>query len=140
MENENTGDQLWKSVKSGISKLGKKIGEAVENIESEALEDLPHVAADLFETPDAIIVQIELPGIPKANISLRIQEHTLYIKGEKKPDLDLEITHYHRQERAFGPFHVSYQLPDKADVENTKATFADGVLTMRFGLMGAQPA
>ena len=135
MENEYSGDQLWKSVRSGISKLGKKIGEAVENLEHEALEDLPHVAADLFQTPDAFMVQIELPGIPKDQISLRIQDRTLYVKGEKKPDLGLDVNTYFRQERAFGPFHASYELPAQVDVENTKASFADGVLTMRFGLL-----
>lgn len=138
MENEFSGDQLWQNVKTGISRIGQKITSTVESIENEALKDSPHVAADLFSTADTFVVQVELPGIPKEGISIRIQDHTLYIKGEKKPDLDLDVTQYYRQERAFGSFSASYELPAQVDLENRKATFADGVLTMRFGLIAPQ--
>jgi HSP20 family protein len=39
--------------------------------------------------------------------------------------------HYHRVERAYGPFQRSFVLPTMVDQEHVQATYHDGVLELR---------
>ena len=86
---------------------------------------------DIYETDDALILQAELPGVSKDEVSIEIHRNTLMLRGERKPEAVVKEEHYHRTERAYGPFQRSFALPTMVDQEKVQATSRDGVLELR---------
>lgn len=83
---------------------------------------------DIYETDDAIVVNAEIPGICNDDISVKVSENTLVIKGERKLEKGLREENYHMIERNHGRFQRAFTLPVEVDQENVRATFQDGVL------------
>jgi HSP20 family protein len=86
---------------------------------------------DIYETDDALVFQAELPGVAKDEVSIEVHNNTLILRGERKHDAGVTEDHYHRVERAYGPFQRSFMLPTLVDQEHVQATYHDGVLELR---------
>jgi len=85
---------------------------------------------DIFDSEKAIIINAELPGVTKENITLDIKENILTLKGERKSGAEVQKENYYRMERCFGTFERSFTLPASVDPGKIKANFKDGVLTI----------
>jgi HSP20 family protein len=85
-------------------------------------------AVDIYETKEAIVLNVELPGVTKDEISLEVKDSTLTLKGEKKLEKDVKEENYHRMERTYGSFMRSFTLPSTVQQEKVKARFKDGIL------------
>lgn len=107
---------------------------------------------DISEDENKIYMSVEVPGIPKEDVNLTINdENLLIIKGEKKTDCkteDAKIVEegaeaeaksdeteapkkdktYIRTERSYGTFSRSFVLPDNIVNESVKANYNNGVL------------
>jgi len=98
----------------------------------EASEDLnaqswaPKV--DVYQTDDNYVLNAELPGLSKEEISIDVNDNTLTIKGEKKFEEKVEKDNYIRVERSYGAFTRSFVLSDEANSEDITANYKDGVL------------
>jgi len=78
------------------------------------------------------MVTAELPGVPKENIKIDIEDDVLTISGEKKSEKEVkgEDGKVHRKERSFGSFSRSFSLPDNIDPKQVKANYDHGVLNL----------
>jgi HSP20 family protein len=87
------------------------------------------IAADLRETPDAYVVQADLPGVKLEDLELTLERHVLVLRGQRR----FEQGPHERVTcgRPHGPFAASYALPEGIDGERLTADLADGVLTIR---------
>ena len=85
---------------------------------------------NLWSSGDDIVVSAELPGMKSEDISVSITGSSITLSGERKPD-DGEDTAYHRQERRFGGFARTIELPVEVDAAKAEASHVDGVLTIR---------
>lgn len=85
-------------------------------------------AADLYETEDAYVVELELPGFGRDDIEVTMEEGILTIAGERTLDAAREADTYHLRERSVGRFSRSFSLPSALDPNEVEARFADGVL------------
>jgi len=85
---------------------------------------------DIFETESALIIQAELPGIQKSDISLDVQNGLLMLECERVFVHDEETEKLHRVERVYGKIQRSFTLPSNVDVESITATFNSGVLEL----------
>ncbi len=85
-------------------------------------------AVDIYETMDSIVINVELPGVSKEDMSIEVKENTLTIKGEKKLEKDVKEENYHRMERTYGSFMRAFTLPGTVSQEKVKAKFRDGIL------------
>jgi HSP20 family protein len=83
---------------------------------------------DVVETPEAMEVTMELPGMKPEDVKVELKEGRLYISGEKKEEREEEGKHFHRMERRLGEFHRVLPLPATVDAENVRATFDKGLL------------
>ncbi len=83
---------------------------------------------DIHETKEAIVLNIELPGVTKEDIQLEVKDSTLTIRGEKKVEKDVKEENFHRMERTYGAFMRAFTLPSMVRQESVKARFKDGVL------------
>jgi HSP20 family protein len=85
-------------------------------------------AADVFETPEQIIVQVELPGVRLSDVRLEALEGKLRVSGHRRANPDVEPKHFVRMERIYGNFSREFVIPASIDLSKIKATLRAGVL------------
>jgi HSP20 family protein len=85
-------------------------------------------AINLYEKENNLIVEAELPGIPKDAVKINYTDHTLTIQGETKKEEEEKKEGYYRMERCYGSFYRTVALPENVDYGKAKAEFKDGVL------------
>lgn len=87
-------------------------------------------AMDVEEDENHITVRTELPGIPKGDVQITLEDGVLTITGEKRSDRETKEKNYHVVERSFGSFQRSLTLPSGVEADKAKAAFDNGVLTI----------
>ena len=85
-------------------------------------------AVDIRETPEALLVQAELPGMTKEDVHITLENQVLTISGERKQVKEVQEHNIHRVERSFGTFSRSFMLPTNVQNDGVTANFQDGVL------------
>ena len=85
-------------------------------------------AADVNETPEEFIVELEVPGFEEKELGLEVTDHTLTIRGEVKAEKEETEKTYLLHERLERHFERRFQLPEDADTDKLVATFESGVL------------
>jgi HSP20 family protein len=91
-------------------------------------EDAFTPPADLHETEDAYVLEIELPGVDKKDIDVSMGARRLIISGERKEKEREGIIR--RRSRTVGRFHYEIILPGDVDENGVEAAMAEGVLTV----------
>jgi HSP20 family protein len=90
------------------------------------------VATDVYETGTHYVIEVELPGVQKGDVKISAQDELLTVKGEKNKSEDTGRSTYHARGRRYGTFIRSFELPEGLEMENIKAQFTDGVLSIKF--------
>jgi len=85
-------------------------------------------AADVYETPEEFVVELEVPGFKEQDLGLEVTDHTLTVRGEVKVETEEKEKTFILHERLEQTFERRFQLPEDADTEKLVATFDDGVL------------
>jgi len=85
--------------------------------------------ADAYETPEAFVVLLELPGIDEDDVEVHVDGDMLTVKGQRR-GLPLRPDRFHRMERSHGPFLRSFQLSEEVDPARVSAQLRDGVLRL----------
>lgn len=86
---------------------------------------------DIFEEGDDVVVKVEVPGIKKEDLDVKLTDDTITISGEKKKEEKVEKKNYYRLERSYGSFTRSSRLPVEVQTEKATAKFKDGILEVR---------
>jgi len=86
---------------------------------------------DIEETDDAFVVEAELPGVKRDDVSVELNDNELTIRGEAKERERVGILR--RQTRRTGEFLYRVRLPGDVDEDKVEATLRDGVLELRIG-------
>jgi len=86
---------------------------------------------NIFESPDALLLECELPGVEPATLDLSITGDVLTLKGERLKPVNPAGTTEHIQERTYGAFNRAITLPVGVDSDQADAKFANGVLSLR---------
>jgi len=86
-------------------------------------------AINLWETEEALMAEIEVPGVKNDQIDISVIGEQLTLKVEV-PDESAEGVLYHRRERPVGSFSRVIPLPHGVDAEQVQAELHDGVLTI----------
>lgn len=98
-------------------------------VEKNGTSSMPKV--DVRETPDAYILDMDLPGVSEKDVDINLKDRVLSIsskkeeKKEEKKDGEWLI-----RERRSSSFCRRFTLPQDIDVEKVDAEFANGVLTI----------
>lgn len=85
-------------------------------------------AMNVWSSEEGLILTAEVPGIRPEDIDVSVVGETLNLTGARKPEELKEGTRYHRQERGYGKFSRTIQLPFPVDVNKVEATFKNGLL------------
>jgi HSP20 family protein len=84
--------------------------------------------ADVSETDDAYVVEVDLPGANRDQIDIQVQDRELVITGEI-PESEQEGRR-HRRSRRTGRFEFHTYLPGDVNADSVNAQLSDGVLTV----------
>ena len=85
---------------------------------------------DIIETDNDFIINVDLPGVKKQDVTVNYQDNQLSITGERKAEEVKEKKDFLRKERIYGNFHRVYTLPQSIDPNKITANFKDGILTV----------
>jgi HSP20 family protein len=86
-------------------------------------------AVDIFETPEAIVLVADMPGVSADKVALDLKENHLVISGEVAPPMGSGET-MSEQEFFTGDFQREFHLGSIIDQSNIQATMSDGVLRL----------
>jgi HSP20 family protein len=91
--------------------------------------------ADVEETDDAYLVEIELAGVKQEDLSVEIAGSRLTVTGERKERERAGILR--RRTRTVGRFHYEVDLPGRVEEDEVSADMHEGVLTVRLPKVAA---
>jgi HSP20 family protein len=85
--------------------------------------------ADIYETTDALNVVLEMPGVEKGSVEIRVEDGVLKIDGR------LDFSKYQGLQPLYTEYNVgnysrSFRLSSKIDQNKIAAELKDGVLSL----------
>lgn len=85
--------------------------------------------ADIYETQDSLTVILEMPGVEKSNVDVRVEDGALNVQGR------LDLSKYQGLQPLYTEYNVghysrSFQLSSKIDQNRIGAELKDGVLSL----------
>jgi HSP20 family molecular chaperone IbpA len=85
--------------------------------------------ADIYETQDALTVILEMPGVEKNNLDVRVEDGVLHVEGK------LDLSKYRDLQPLYIEYNVghyarSFPLSSKIDQNEIEAALKDGVLSL----------
>jgi len=87
------------------------------------------LALDAWETPQALIVEVDLPGVEAKDVDVQVQAGELVLKVARR-DSSQEGDRWLRRERGVGSFTRTLTLPSEIDPQAVQAELCDGVLRL----------
>jgi len=84
---------------------------------------------DIQETPDAIVVKVELAGMDEEDIEVTLYEDALVVTGIRPNDQDYDETMcYHEAEIRYGRFRAEVLIPFAIQQDRAEAHYTNGFL------------
>jgi HSP20 family molecular chaperone IbpA len=85
--------------------------------------------ADIFETEDAMMVILEMPGVEKKDISIALEEDVLRVEGQ------IDYSKYQGMQPVYTEYNIGhyarrFSLSDKIDRDSISAQLENGVLAL----------
>ncbi len=110
-----------------LDKVEKKELEGKEEKTVPGKHYIPYT--DIFETEDALMVVMEMPGVERSDVNIDVEKNVLSVAGRiqfsKYDDLKPVYTEYN-----IGHFSRSFVLSNEIDQHGITAKVDDGVLTL----------
>jgi HSP20 family protein len=101
------------------------------NLNREVVQPMTQLmSADIIESETDFHVHVDMPGVE--NIDVQIDSGYLTIAADRRIMHERDSDIAHTVERSFGKVKRRLPLPSNADVDNARARFVDGVLTVSF--------
>jgi HSP20 family protein len=94
-------------------------------------EGLWHPTMDVYDRKDELVVELEIPGMKPEEVDIKVQENHLIVEGSLKRANEYSDKERCYCERSYGKFHRVVHLPATIDEANVKASFDNGILTIR---------
>ena len=85
-------------------------------------------AADVYETPSEVVVELEVPGYAEEELGLELSDRTLTVRGLREQITDGCEKSFALHERLEHTFERTFVLPPDVDSERITAEFERGVL------------
>lgn len=85
--------------------------------------------ADVVETNEGYLVELELPGLDREDVVIHAEGDELVVRGERRPASGGSPV-FHRLERRYGPFARGFRFLEEVDPDRIKAEFRDGLLRL----------
>lgn len=117
----------WSELQRLSSQLQSLVGRWDDFVPS--LGDAFTPLADIEETDDAYLIELELAGVKKDDVTVEVSGRRVTVSGERTERQRTGILR--RRTRSVGRFHYEVTLPSEVDEESVEAGMDAGVLTLR---------
>lgn len=87
-------------------------------------------AVEMNETPDAVHLKVEVPGLEAKDLDVQVTKEAVSIKGERKSESKTENNGVTRSEFRYGSFQRVIPLPARIQNDKVEAEYKDGILTL----------
>ncbi|MBN1503006.1 Hsp20/alpha crystallin family protein [Candidatus Woesearchaeota archaeon] len=87
--------------------------------------------SDVWETDNAVIATLEMPGVSKEEIGINVRDNMLEVKVEKKQEKEDKKKGIYRLERSYRGFYKCFALPANVRADEADATYKNGVLEIK---------
>jgi len=87
-------------------------------------------AADVYETENEYVFEVEAPGFEEKELTVEVTDHTLLVKGEQVEEKEKKEKTFRLHERLEKTFERRFELLPEAEPDKIAADFAKGVLTV----------
>jgi HSP20 family protein len=84
--------------------------------------------ADVYETEDEFVVEVEAPGYEENDLEVALIDHTLTVRGKREAATEKQEKSFQLNERLQASFERRFALPADVDRDKITATFVKGVL------------
>ncbi len=118
----------WESIQ-GLQREVGRLFDAFEPLQA-LRAGRPFPAVNLYDAVDRFVLTAELPGMTAEQFELSVATESLMLRGERSRPEGVAEENYRRQERPFGRWSRTVNLPERVDSEHVRADFAEGVLTV----------
>ena len=85
-------------------------------------------SVDLYETVEAFIVEVDLPGVKRDGVKVEVEGQDLILQGERSTEHKQTGVRFYCHERFSGKFTRRMTLPRSVNKDKIEAEFSDGVL------------
>ena len=110
----------------GLSRIFRKENSFEEENVPQSYEG--QLAIDVYQTPEAIIVEAPIAGVKPEDLNITITDDVLTIEGERKRESLFKEEEFLVQECYWGSFSRSYILPVPVDPDRARASIKNGLL------------
>jgi HSP20 family protein len=86
-----------------------------------------HPTINVWTNPEGAVVTAELPGVDPEDIDISVVGETLTLHGSRKLE-EVGDVKYHRQERGYGKFTRTFELPFNIEADKVEARLEKGIL------------
>jgi HSP20 family protein len=114
------------ALQNRVNSLFRDLNEGEESVATAGF--VPPV--DVYEDAEKVVLKLEVPGIEQKDLDVRVEDHTLTVKGERKFEKEEKEENFHRIERRYGSFYRAFTLPLTVDTESVAASYNAGVLKL----------
>jgi HSP20 family protein len=92
-------------------------------------------AADVWETAEAFVALVELPGVSSDDVVVQVDGDELRLRGERRAAAPCP-EHFLRMERSHGAFVRSFRAGQPLDPDRVRAELRDGLLRLEVTKLG----
>jgi HSP20 family protein len=87
-----------------------------------------HPRADVYEIEDALLIQVEAPGLKVEDLHLNFEPGELLVEGRRERPSLAGPARASLVEMNYGPFRRRFSLPADIDGEDIHASYEAGIL------------
>lgn len=137
-------DHAWESLAEGWRELSNRasgaltrfwpVPQSAEKPPASSQTTVPRtsrwafLAADVFESDDAVVVRIEAPGMQREDFNVALNGDVLTVWGEKRIDQEASAGQWRVVQSAYGNFRRDVTLSVPVQADRACASYRNGVL------------
>jgi len=114
-----------------LDQLQREVNRLFNRVTPEHRPAYDYPAMNILANEEEAIITAEIPGVKPKDFEISVVGETLTLKGTRNSDeLPKEASCY-RQERGYGSFTRSIELPYHVDANKVEAVFSKGILKVK---------
>lgn len=91
---------------------------------------------DIFETEEHVYIRLEIAGVNRKDVCIKIKNSKLFISGWREPALPQQQIYYHQMEINGGNFIKMISLPEALEHNEISAHLHEGLLEIKISKKG----
>lgn len=131
--NQSRGAGHWSHLRDEMWDLIDRFSQDMDMPQLNAQEFTPRI--EVKDLDKSYQVCAEIPGMSEKDINVSMKDNSLIIEGERRNETkneDKKKGTFH-SEFSYGRFYRTIPLGDDVDIEQVRASYQDGVLTVDLG-------